>query len=46
VRISEKGLELLKQIDKQNKDDMADLTVRIPSEEAALVNSVLDRMRG
>jgi hypothetical protein len=25
---------------------MADLTVRIPSEEAALVNSVLDRMRG
>jgi DNA-binding MarR family transcriptional regulator len=46
VRISEKGLELLKQIDKQNKDDMADLTERIPSEEAALVNSVLDRMRG
>ncbi len=46
VRISEKGLELLKQIDKQNKDDMADLTDRIPSEEAALVNSVLDRMRG
>jgi len=46
VRISEKGLDLLKQIDKQNKDDMADLVDRIPDEEAVVVNSVLDRMRG
>lgn len=46
VRISAKGLELLVRIDEQVASDMRKLMKRITQKDAAVVNEVLDRMRG
>jgi DNA-binding MarR family transcriptional regulator len=46
VRISAKGLELLAQVDKQNKAQQKELEGRLSDEDAAELNRILDKWRG
>jgi len=46
VRISSKGLELLAQVDKQNKAQQKDLEARLSEADAAALNRIMDQWRG
>ena len=46
VRISSKGLELLAQVDKQNKAQQKDLEARLSKADAAALNRIMDQWRG
>ncbi|OJJ17044.1 MarR family transcriptional regulator [marine bacterium AO1-C] len=46
VKITEKGLELLKEIDVLNIDYKSTIVDRVTKEEAKMVNKILDRLRG
>jgi MarR family 2-MHQ and catechol resistance regulon transcriptional repressor len=46
VRISTKGLELLAQVDKQNKAQQKELEGRLSDPDAAALNRILDQWRG
>jgi len=46
VRISSRGLELLAQVDKQNKAQQKDLEARLSKADAAALNRIMDQWRG